>query len=153
MDIGKELTVLYSSIDWLGTLNTEMIRITVLLMIYDCEIWISDAIRDFRPHSIEWKRACICSWGISFHTVYIWMHKVSRVVGREPGGTNSCPPYSRHFRWVTCLVNVQAREAVIPVLQRRLAQSSPHVARHCPAETWNVELSEEEAVPQTLNPL
>ena len=61
--------------------------------------------------------------------------------------------YPRHVRWAICLANVQAREAVITVIfRRRLTQSLRHVARHCPAEIWHVELSEGGAVPQAVKP-
>ena len=53
---------------------------------------------------------------------------------------------------MTCLENVQAREAVIPVIfGRRLAQSLPHVVGHCPAKIWHVELPEVGAVPWAAN--
>ena len=56
-------------------------------------------------------------------------------------------------QWAKCLANVQAREAVIPVVfGRRLAQSLPRVAGHCPAEIWHVELPEGGAVPGAVNP-
>jgi hypothetical protein len=43
---------------------------------------------------------------------------------------------------------MQTREAVMSlVIRRRLAQSSPHVVEHCPAEMWNVKLPERGAVP------
>ena len=69
--------------------------------------------------------------------------------------TNKSP--SNHipdmFNGQTCLANVQAREAVIPVIfGRRLAQSLPPVARHCPAEICNVELPEGGAVLRVVKP-
>ena len=49
--------------------------------------------------------------------------------------------------------DVQARVAVIPVIfGRRLAQSLPHMARHCPAEIWHEELPEGGAVPWAAKP-
>ena len=63
--------------------------------------------------------------------------------------TNKSP--TRIVRWAICLANVQAREALIPVVfGRRLAHSLPRVAGHCPAEIWHVELPEGGAVPRAV---
>ena len=54
---------------------------------------------------------------------------------------------------LTCLVNAQAREAVIRIiLLRLLAQFPSHVAGHFPTEIWNVELPEGGAISLTLKP-
>ena len=51
------------------------------------------------------------------------------------------------------LANVQAREAVIPVVfGKRLAESLLCEAGHCPAEIWHVVLSEGGAVPRAVKP-
>ena len=90
---------------------------------------------------MESKRPWISSWRISLHAVCTRVHKASRVGAGGPW---------RISRWPTIS---QGREAVIPVVfGRRLAQSLPRVAGHCPAEIWHVELPEGGAVPRAVKP-
>ncbi|KAJ4432617.1 hypothetical protein ANN_21240 [Periplaneta americana] len=112
------------------------------------------AIRASKRRGKETKRAWICCWGISLHVVCMRVHKRQEWVLEDHDEQVADQSYPRHVRCATYLANVQAREAVISVvLRRRLAQSSPHEAGHCPAEIWHVEFSEREAVPRALKPL
>ena len=124
-----------------------------------------------------------CTWSIwyeaSMHcnqSLYVSWHGIKEALDIFLGNVPPCSLYmspqsikSRCWRTLTnklptnhipdmfdgrhVLMNVQDREAVIPIVfGKRLAQSLPCVAGHCPAEMWHVELPEGGAVPRAVKP-
>ncbi|KAJ4447792.1 hypothetical protein ANN_09800 [Periplaneta americana] len=109
------------------------------------------AIRASKRRGMESKRDWICSWGnVPSRSLYANPQRVKDRCWRTM--TNKLPTnyfpdmFNERHVWRTC----RPGKRIPVILQRRLAQSSPHVAGHCPAEIWHVELPEGGAVLRAL---